>query len=110
MATKPSRRRQVRDQTKHPHSSHPQQELNRHTEKNKQRRTPDFGASSSPSTSSSTEEKGGGHEGSDSTKETKGPALEPVTMHTCVVGDGKFGMLKSRNIQSAEDDTAYTRA
>ena len=72
--------------------------------------SPDFGASSSPATSSSMEEKGGGHEGSDSTKETKGPALEPVTMHTCVGGDGKFGMLKSRNIQSPEDDTAYTGA
>ena len=53
---------------------------------------------------------GRGHrnEGEGEDQETE-VGLKPITMHTWVGGDGKFGMLKSRNIPKAEDDTQYVR-
>jgi hypothetical protein len=62
--------------------------------------SPDF----DPSTSSTSSCSAGEDEGGD---ERKGESLQPETVHTWVGGDGKFGMLKSRNINIAAEDATY---
>jgi hypothetical protein len=64
--------------------------------------SPDFDPSKSTSSTSSSSagEDNGGDDG-------KGESLQPETVHTWAGGDGKFGMLKSRNIKSAAEDATY---
>ena len=62
--------------------------------------SPDLDPSTSSTSSSSAGEDNGGDGG-------KGESLQPETVHTWAGGDGKFGMLKSRNIKSAAEDATY---
>ena len=47
------------------------------------------------------------HEGSPASERNEEAGLKPVTIHKWVGGDGKYGMLKSRNIQPVHDEELY---
>eukprot|EP00435_Cladocopium_sp_Y103_P030830 s1995_g7.t1 len=65
---------------------------------------PDYDASSSASACTPSKKT---KDTSSDEDRSKAPALKAETMHTWVGSDGKFGMLKSRQIKGHEDEAAY---